>query len=135
MVAALRPADFPDAPPLRAKSLGKIRNKARFDARSVSVRSLYRAARAASDSELGAFVDEPGQRSIEGARVRTGSTVLMPAEVALLLPLGVGIPHLVDCIKERLVRESIHDASNDGEKRLRIRLALTHVDALLATIT
>lgn len=135
MSAAVRPSEFPPAPPLRAKSLGKIKNPRRFEARQRGVISFNRAARHVSNSKLGAFAASEETRDIEGARLKTGATVFTLAEVIFLTPLDVATTHIVDLLKQRIVELSIADDSNDSEAKLRRRLALTHLEALLATIT
>lgn len=129
MGALLRPSEPPPVP-LRAKSLGKLRHPLRIKAREYGAKSLYLAAKQVSDAELGEHVS--GARD-EGPSVRSGGLVLTAAEVGLLLPFEVATKHLVDVLKERLVRESAN--GGDSERLLRIRLALTHAEALLVTLT
>ncbi len=126
-VVALRPSTPPEAPPLRAKSLGKLRHPGRLDARRRGVEALYRASRHLSDSKLGA---ELGGTD-DGAQVRTGAVVLTPHEVALLLPLDVAADVLADALRERVVRELSADVI-DANLELRLKLVLTHLDALAA---
>lgn len=146
MSAVLRPSTPPPEPALRAKYLGKVRNPLRRKAREWGQLSLWRAAGSVPDESLGSFAavehdDAPAPKrekakrraADEGACVRTGATVLTLAEVALLLPFEVAMPAIVDALKERLVRESL--AGGDAERALRIRLALTHAEALLVTLT
>lgn len=58
---------------------------------------------------------------------------LTAAEIALLLPFRVAITHLVEVIRERIVRDALDQS--DREQQLRLRLALTHPNALLITVT
>lgn len=124
---ALRPSTPPDAPPLRAKSLGKLRHPGRLAARTLGVAATYRASRHLSDSRLGA---ELGGAN-DGAQVRTGALVLTTHEAALLLPLDVAHELLADALRERVVRELSKDELNANDE-LRLRLVLTHLDALAA---
>jgi hypothetical protein len=143
MSAALRPSEFPEAPALRAKYLGKVRNPLRRKAREWGQQSLWKASRNVADEQLGAFAAEREKpvtpqeakrlAADEGACVRTGATVLTLAEVALLLPIDVAGPAIVDALKEAIVRASLR--SDDANKLLRLRLALTHAEALLVTLT
>lgn len=121
-----RPASGPiDLRPLRAKSLGKLRLESRLHARRVGADSLARAAAHRANHEIGEHLGGEAR----GAEARTGALVLTAAEVALLLPLDVGAQHLLDVLRERVIRELARpDLSRDEVQRL--RLALTHLDAL-----
>ena len=127
MTAALRPSSPPPAPALRAKSLGKLRNPARFEARKIGVAAMYRATQRISDSQLG----ERLGGADDGAQVRTGALVLTTHEAALLLPFDVFVALVDDALRSRIVSMlAANDCASDSA--LRLRLALTHLDALAA---
>lgn len=127
----LRPSSPPAAPPLRAKSLGKLRHPLRVKAREYGAKSLYAAAKDVSDAELGRNVSLARE---EGPCVRSGALVLTAAETGLLLPFQVSVRHLVDVLKERTVRECLGAQAN-AERLLCLRLGLALLDIIVATTT
>lgn len=120
--ACRRPSLPPDAPALRAKSLGKLRNPARQQARELGVVAMHRAARDVSDGALGAELS--GHQ--DGAQIRTGAIVLTAHEVAHLLPIEVASDVLLDALQGRIERELREEQAGPA--------AVAHLTNLLAQL-
>jgi hypothetical protein len=103
--------------PLRAKSLGKLRLKARQDAREDGAKMLEVACKPHSDATLGKHL---GGR-LAGDQVRTGALVLTAAELAFLMPIDVAPAHFAELLRERHTREIVlHDLDEPRACLLRL---------------
>ncbi len=125
MAAVPRPAQLP---PLRAKTLGKLRLASRIFAREATVQAISEASVGLSNGRLGALLG--GEQA--GAQAKTGAVVLTPGEVALLLPLGAAAKTMLQLMRRRLLSELEQDL--DDKTRLRVQLALTNLDASLVCL-
>jgi hypothetical protein len=126
VAAVPRPAQLP---PLRAKTLGKLRLESRIFAREATVRAISEASVGISNGRLGALLG--GEQA--GAQAKTGAVVLTPGEVALLLPLGAASKTMLQLMRSRLLSELEH-SELDEKTRFRIQLALTNLDASLVCL-
>lgn len=140
------PLPMPMAPgaSARAKALGRSPLDQRPPLRGGGARRIgaaRAAARAVWGSHLAERLGECGLSNREiaqalenaserfGAEVRAGAAPVTPGEVALLLPIQAGVLAMLDAARDRVLRELL-DETVVGERRMSLRLALTHFDAL-----
>jgi hypothetical protein len=119
------PADNDEVPALRAKALGKVRLASRRKAREHSATSLRQSAVGVSNGELGEQIGG----ELAGAQAHTGALVLTAGEVAMLLPIRVGVAHLLSLIRDRICVEMMADDVS-AERVRRLHLAVTHLKAI-----
>jgi hypothetical protein len=106
----------------------RVRAPARHEARLRGAASLQAATRAMSLPELALCLGVTSDRV--AAEVLSGQRVISAGEVADLLPTDVATRHFVDVLRGRYQRELARQDLPE-QLRLRLRLALTHLDALL----